>query len=119
MKARTTNPESQNLIKFFNKQAKVNKVKIWKYLADYLSKSKRSNIVVNIGKLVRFSSDGDTVAVPGKVLGSGLLNHKLSVAAFNFTPVARTKIEAAGGNCFDFYELVNKNPKGSNIKIIR
>ena len=119
MKTRTNNPESQTLIKLFNKQAKVNKVKIWKSLVDYLSKSKRSNIVVNIEKLVRFSSDGDIIAVPGKVLGSGLLTHKLSVAAFNFTPVARTKIEAAGGKCVDFYELINKNPKGSNIKIIR
>ena len=118
MKVRATNPEAQSLIQFLNKQASRNKSKIWSSLAEYLAKSKRSRIAVDIGKLVRLTSEGETVAVPGKILGSGLMRHKLIVAAFNFTPGAKIKIEAAGGKCIDFYELVKKNPKGSNIRII-
>ena len=119
MKVNTTNPESQNQIKFFMNQAKINKVKIWRRLAEYMAKPKRSSIAINIGKLVKLTSEGDTVAVPGKVLGSGLIPHKLFIAAFKFTPRAKVKIETAGGECIDFYDLVKKDPKGSNIKIIR
>lgn len=119
MKIKTTNPEIYNLINFLRAQSRTNEAKIWRNLAENLSKSGRSKIVVNIGKLLRLTSEGETVAVPGKVLGSGLIDHKLLVAAFNFTPSAKNKIEAAGGKCIDFYELVRKNPKGSNIKILR
>ncbi len=119
MKVGTTNPEVQNLINFLHVQARTNKTKIWRSIANYMSKSKRSRIAVNVGKLVRLTSNGETVIVPGKVLGSGLIDHKLIVAASNFSPNARNKIESAGGKCIDLYELVKKNPKGSNIKIIR
>ena len=119
MKVGTTNPEAQNLINFLHVQARTNKTKIWKSVANYLSKTKRSKIAVNVGKLVKLTSDGETVVVPGKVLGSGLIDHRLFVAASNFSPKARNKIEAAGGKCISLYELIKKNPKGSNIKIIR
>jgi large subunit ribosomal protein L18e len=119
MKVKTTNPETQSLINFLQVQARKNKIKIWRTLANYLIKSKRSRIAVNIGKLVRLTSEGENVVVPGKVLGSGLIDHKIFIAASNFSPRARNKIEVAGGKCMDFYELVKKNPKGSNIKIIR
>ncbi len=119
MKVRATNPEALSLIQFLNKQASMNKSKIWRSLADYLAKPKRSRIAVDIGKLARLTSEGETVAVPGKVLASGFMKHKLIVAAFNFTPRARIKIEAAGGKCVDLYELVKKKPKGSEIRIIR
>ena len=119
VKVRSTNPEALSLIQFLNKESKMNKSKIWRSMAEYLAKSKRSRIVVDIGKLVRLTSGGETIAVPGKILGSGLIGHKLIVAALNFTPRAKIKIESAGGKCIDFYELVKKNPKGSNIRIIR
>lgn len=119
MKVGTTNPEAQNLINFLHVQARINKTKIWKSVANYLSKTKRSKIAVNVGKLVKLTTEGETVVVPGKVLGSGLIDHRLFVAAFNFSPKARNKIEATGGKCISLYELIKKNPKGSNIKIIR
>lgn len=119
MKVRTTNPEAKKLTQFLGRHAKKTKSKIWNGLVNNLAKPKRSRITVNVGKLFRLTSDGDTVAVPGKILGSGFIKHGLVVAAYHFTPRAKIKIEAAGGKCENFYELVKKNPKGSNIKIIK
>ncbi len=61
---------------------------------------------------------GETVVVPGKVLGDGSLDHKLEIAAFKFTQSAKEKIKKAGGKFMSISELIKKNPKGSNVRII-
>ena len=58
------------------------------------------------------------VAVPGKVLGSGALTHPTTIAAFAFSATATRKIKKARGKCLTFPELVKKNPKGANVKIV-
>ena len=42
----------------------------------------------------------------------------IEVAAWKFSKTAREKIEKAGGKCYSIRELVEKNPKGSNVRII-
>ena len=44
------------------------------------------------------ASDGDVIVVPGKVLGTGDLNRKVTVAAFSFSKSAVEKIRNAKGN---------------------
>jgi len=39
---------------------------------------------MNLGQVARHVKDGEVVAVPGKVLGSGLPREKLTIAAFSF-----------------------------------
>jgi len=56
--------------------------------------------------------------VPGKVLGAGKIDHPLHVAAFAFSEQARLKILKAKGKCLSILELVERNPKGTNVKII-
>ena len=55
--------------------------------------------------------------VPGVVLGSGTLTKKVTVAAWRFSSKAREKIESSGGEAISIEELLEKNPKGSNVKI--
>ena len=45
----------------------------------------------------RAANEGDVIVVPGKVLGAGAINKKLTVAAFRFSASAVKKIEEAGG----------------------
>jgi large subunit ribosomal protein L18e len=71
-----------------------------------------------MSKLNRYTQKGDTAVVPGKVLGVGRIEHPLNVAAVAFSKLARTKILKAKGKCLSFYELMEKNPKGSQVKII-
>jgi len=56
--------------------------------------------------------------IPGKALGAGIIDHPVTVAAFNFSEKAKRKIEAAGGKCLTIEELAEANPKGSNVKIL-
>jgi large subunit ribosomal protein L18e len=46
------------------------------------------------------------------------LSHPVTIAAFAFSARAREKIAAARGKCLSFFDLIKKNPKGSNVKII-
>jgi len=56
--------------------------------------------------------------VPGKVLGSGNLDHRVQVVALSFSQTARDKIERAGGECLTLGKIVEENPAIKNIKII-
>lgn len=114
---KTTNPELKKLIIFLKKQSKENNAKIWEDIAERLSKPRRKRIAVNISRLNRYTQKNDVVAVPGKVLGSGNIEHPVTVAAFAFSDKAKQKIEAAKGKCLSFMELIKKKPDGSNVKI--
>jgi large subunit ribosomal protein L18e len=117
-KARTTNPERIELIRFLRKQGRENNASIWKDIAKRLGSSSRKNVVVNISRLNRYTKKSEVVAVPGKVLSTGEINHPVTVAAFAFSQKAREKVASAKGKCLSFSELVKKNPKGSNVRII-
>ena len=117
-KAKTTNPELIKIIRFLKKQSRENKVEIWRNVAESLAKHRRKRIAVNVSRLNRCTEKNQTVVVPGKVLGTGKINHPITVAAFAFSEKARGKIKAVKGKTLSFLQLVKKNPKGSNVKII-
>jgi len=114
----TTNQELIELIRFLKKQSRENKAKIWRDIANRLAKPRRKSVAVNLSRLNRYTKRNDVVLVPGKVLGSGELAHPVTVAAFSFSKMAKEKITATRGKCLSFDELIKKNPKGSNVKII-
>jgi large subunit ribosomal protein L18e len=117
-KVRTTNPDRIEVIRFLRKQGKENNAGIWRDIAQHLGKSRRKHITVNLSRLNRYTKKNEVVAVPGKVLSAGVIDHPLMIAAFAFSEKAREKVTAARGKCLSFSELVKKNPKGSNIRII-
>ncbi len=117
-KIKTTNPELIEFIRFLKKQSRENKANIWRDIAEHLAKPRRKRTAVNLSRLNRHTQKNETVIVPGKVLGTGEINHPITVAAFAFSEKAKGKIRAAKGKCLSFSELVEKNPKGSNVKII-
>jgi large subunit ribosomal protein L18e len=118
-KTRIKNLERIQLVHFLKKQSRKNKVKIWNDIANYLVKSNRKRIDVNISRLNRYSNTKETIVVPGKILGSGKLDHPITVAAFSYSLKAKDRIGLAKGKSLSIPQLVTKNPKGSNIKIIR
>ncbi|KYH40725.1 MAG: 50S ribosomal protein L18 [Candidatus Bathyarchaeota archaeon B26-2] len=115
---RSTNPELVRLIRLLKKKARENSAAIWRDLAERLSKPKRRRIAVNLSRLNRYTKGDDTVVVPGKVLGAGSIDHPVKVAAFAFSEQARLKIIKAKGKCITIPELIEMNPKGTNVKII-
>jgi len=117
-KIEITNPDLLKMIRFLRKKSRENNASIWRRVAEMLSKSKRRRIVVNVSRISRYTRENDEIVVPGKVLGAGLIDHPVKVAAFAFSDSARSKIEKAKGKCLTIPELVEMNPKGSNVKII-
>jgi len=117
-KTKITNPELIRLIRFLKKKSRENNAAIWRRVADMLLKPKRKRIAVNVSRINRYTKENDEVVVPGKVLGSGMIDHPVRVAAFSFSSKARMKILEAKGECLTIPELVEANPKGSNVKII-
>jgi large subunit ribosomal protein L18e len=67
----------------------------------------------------RLAKSGDVIVVPGKVLGSGIPKEKLTIAAFKFSPRALVKIEKAGGRCIPLFRLIEENPQGTNVRLLR
>jgi large subunit ribosomal protein L18e len=114
-----TNPQISELVRFLLRASRENQAPIWLAISRALSKPRKNMAQVNIGRINRLTKDGETVAVLGKVLGSGLTSHKMSVAALGFSADAKEKITATGGTCLTFVELLKKNPKGTNIKIMK
>ena len=113
-----TNPQINQLINILKEKAYQEKVPLWKDLARRLSKPTRRQAEVNISRINRHTTEDETVLVPGKVLGSGTLDHKVQVAALDFSQTAVEKIINAGGKCLDITLLMEENPKGSGIRII-
>lgn len=118
MKFTKTNPKLIELIGTLKEKSYQEDVAIWKDIAKKLEKSTRRKAEVNISKINRYSSPDETILVPGKILGSGELDHKVKVAALNFSGKAEEKIAAAGGECLNISQILDENPKGSKIRII-
>ena len=114
----TTNVQLQGLIQLLKKQASEQKAKIWKRVAVDLEKPTRQKRVVNISRINRCAKDGETIIVPGKVLGSGILDHKVDVVAWDFSKGAIEKIRQAKGSCISIPDMLSKNPKGQKMRII-
>lgn len=115
---RSTNPDLIALRIFLKKKSNETGSRIWAILAKKIEKSKHARVSVNLSRINRYTSENEKVIVPGKVLGTGALEHKIGIAAFSFSKEARRKIEEAGGECLTIPLLVEKSPKGSGIKII-
>ena len=109
-----TNIMTRTLLTELHKQ----KAPIWHRTAYELSRATRSRRVVNVSSLERFANEGDTVLVPGKVLSAGELGKKLNVAAWNFSEKAAEKVIKAGGKVMTIPELIQKNPKGTKVRLL-
>jgi large subunit ribosomal protein L18e len=116
---KSTNPELIQLIRFLKKQGREKEAAIWRDVAEQLAKTRQQRAAVNLSRINRHTKKGDTVVVPGKLLGAGELNHSVSVAAFGASEKAKEKLAAAKAKYLSILELVEKNPTGANVKIIR
>jgi len=112
------NPYVKWLTAFLRKSARENAAPIWRAVREWLLKPRRRRAEINISKINRYTKNGDVVVVPGKVLGAGELDHRVTVAALSFSQAAKQKIESAGGECISIEELVRRNPRGSGVKIM-
>ena len=110
--------ELRELVRFLKKASKETDSNLWLAIADQINKSKRSRRAINLNRINRFSKDGETVVVPGKVLGVGALDHPVTIGALSFSAEATRKILESGGSCCTLPELFALKQSDSDIKII-
>ena len=66
----------------------------------------------------KITKDNDALFVPGKVLGTGNMSHKITLCSFSISTVAATKIIQAGGGVLKFTDMIEKFPTGKGVTII-
>mgnify|MGYP000114906209 FL=1 len=109
-----TNYELKNLIDELRQLSLSEKVSFWKRIATDLAKPTRQRRAVNLSRINRYAKSNETVVIPGKVLGTGDPNEKITVAAWKFSQSAKEKLK----NNLTIKELMKKNPKAKKLRII-
>jgi large subunit ribosomal protein L18e len=94
------------------------KVRIWKDVAERLSKPSKNWPEVNLSRIARHAKKREIILVPGKLLGAGNIDIPVTVAAFNSSESAKRKIEKAGGKVLPIQELMKAKPDGSKVRIM-
>ncbi|WP_276300807.1 50S ribosomal protein L18e [Halorussus lipolyticus] len=114
-----TNPRLTSLIADLKSVSRDSDADVWSTVADRLEKPRSTHAEVNLGRIERYAEEDETVIVPGKVLGSGVLQKEVTVAAVDFSSTAETKIEQADGEVLELEQAIEQNPEGSNVRVIR
>ena len=107
-----------NTIWVLRNALKKNKVPIWKAVLKELSSSRSNRRQVNISQLAHVTQDKEVVIVPGKILGSGEISHKLTIWCFSISEAAASKVLDAGGKILALDSLIKKYPDGKGVRII-
>ena len=95
------------------------KKRIWKTISKTLMGPRKNRIEINLYRINKKTKRGNIIVVPGKILGMGELDHKLTIACLDCSKSAKKKIEASGSKLISIEELLQQNPSGSGIKIFR
>jgi large subunit ribosomal protein L18e len=113
-----TSPRLSSLIAELKSVARDTGTDVWRDVAGRLEKPRRTHAEVNLSRIERYAAEGETVIVPGKVLGSGALRKSVTIAAVDFSSSARTKIEGADGEALHLEQALEQHPDGENLRVI-
>lgn len=113
-----TNPLLKKLIEDLRKKSFEMNSPFLRDIAEKLNKPRRRRVEVNLAHIETHTEKNEIIVVPGVVLGYGELTKPVTIAAWKFSKPAKEKIKNAKGNAISIRELVKKNPKGSNVKIL-
>ncbi|MCL9812957.1 MULTISPECIES: 50S ribosomal protein L18e [Natranaeroarchaeum] len=113
-----TNPRLSSLIAELKSVSRTEDANVWSDVASRLEKPRRTHAEVNLGRIERYAQEDETVVVPGKVLGSGVLQKSVTVAAVDFSGTAERKIDQVG-ETVELEQAIEQNPEGSNVRVIR
>ena len=93
------------------------KRRIWKRVSKKLSGPRSNRVEANLYRINSKTKKDDVIVIPGKVLGNGELDHKVTIACLACSKPAKKKIEASGSKLLTIEELFEENPEGKNVKI--
>lgn len=91
----------------------------WKEIAHLISYPRRKQISKNLDEIEKISKEGDTIVVPGKVLGNGDVSKKIRIVALGFSGQAREKLKRKKCELVSIKEEIKVNPKAQGIKVLK
>jgi len=113
-----TNQVVIQMVKVLKQASVKNDAPIWSKLAKLALKTSSSKRVVNLTKINDITKENDVIVVPGKVLGTGNVLHKVTLSSFSISNSAAKKIIESGGKIISFSEMIEKFPTGKGVNII-
>jgi large subunit ribosomal protein L18e len=113
-----TNQVVLQMVKELKGASKKNNAPIWSRLAELALKPSSARRTINIGQIDKFVKDNDVIVVPGKVLGTGNISHKITLCSFSISNTGAKKVLQSGGKILNFSELINSHPTGKGVTII-
>ncbi len=113
-----SNPVLNEGVSSFRNAYRKSKAPIWQSLEEMLDRSASGRVEVNLSRISKHTRSGSVVVVPGKVLGSGAIDHKITLCGFSLSRAAAKKIVDAGGKIMGIREFIEKFPEGSKVTII-
>ncbi|MFW9771444.1 MAG: 50S ribosomal protein L18e [Candidatus Heimdallarchaeota archaeon] len=116
MSHRVTGPSDYTTRKLIRDLWKT-KRRIWKQISKKLSGPRKNRIEANLHRINKKTKESDVIVIPGKVLGIGELDHKITIACLDCSRPARKKIENSGSKVISIEELLEQNPEGKDVKI--
>jgi large subunit ribosomal protein L18e len=117
MSHRITGPSNYYQRKLIRELWKTKRL-VWRKVSKKLSGPRKNRVEANLYRINKVTKNNDVIVVPGKVLGIGDLDHKLTIACVSYSNSAKKKIEDSGSKLISVEELLEKNPEGKNVKII-
>ena len=115
---RKSNSTLVNTILELKEASRKNEAPLWRSIANRLEGSSRNWPSVNVSKLEYNINKNGKAIIPGKLMGTGIVTKKMTVAAYSFTDSAKEKIQSAGGKCLTYNEMIKATPKGTNVTVI-
>ena len=105
------------MIKDLKQASRKNEAPIWSRLADLAMKPSSSRRVVNLTRINKSTKENDVLFVPGKVLGTGNMSHKIILGSFSMSTTAANKIIKNGGKIMKYSDMIKKYPTGKDVII--
>lgn len=94
------------------------KRRIWRRVSEIIGKPARNHAEINLYRLNKITKDNDVCVIPGKILGTGNLDHPVCLGALKISTLAKEKLEKAKCEILTIQELMSKYPTGSGVKIL-
>ena len=106
-----------HMVKDLKQASKKNEAPIWSRLATLALKPSASRRVVNLARISKTTKENNILFVPGKVLGTGSISHKITLCSFSISTAAAKKIIQTGGKIMTYSEMIKKYPTGKGVII--
>lgn len=90
----------------------------WLQVARMLTMPRTKKIAINLDEIEKHSKEGDTIVVPGKILGQGDLSKRIRLVALAFSAQAEKKLKDKKSEIVTIAQEIKINPKAQGVKIL-